>query len=530
VQSQKALSLQWIEKNIPHCALHTRLYEIQNDVKEAMIYRDLPEFPAYIRSCPTLPQHGVMQSLRVDTPEEYVMGLRCLLLQMQAYQEENSVIAIQPFCDAIANIVWGPGIMSIGPGHDGVTAGKSPVITVNAPAPSFYEQAIRDLNLPEVEIEMLVDRNCKVWVSQVRYAPGHFSIGTPPVSAIPGFLHKTHLNLSASRIIKVNTLMDIEQLCYVGKSYPTEDVIVSHPYGSILSHAAAWCREKGYSYAVTDLSAFMMDEGFYHGGRDIWLHEPAKGWLLSSEKQDQGYDVSNTPIDDFRGTYFRGVEWALEGCGMEEIRQRWKTIIAFEQYAQGQVMTREIAGLAGVFTGTLLRTVVALNVDVMRCMFGGREDRSVVLKPDVAYGLDVNQYRIDDVIDILLSINGAKEHHTPQDSVLSRWKQSLMMAAALKSAFELRDRNRTVSAADTLLMCVRDMDWAFSDAFGTDLLASSRLDPAKDWEQVAQTWAVCLSILRKMQKEAQPTRLSIGQAATLSNWHRKKESHLFSSI
>jgi len=524
VYSQKALSLSWIEKNIPQHALHTKMCKTQTDVKEAMIYRDMPEFPAFIRSCPQSPQHGVMQSLRVDTPEEYVMGLRCLLLQMQAFQEE-SVIAIQPFCDATANIVWGPGIMSIGPGHDGVTAGKSPVITVNAPAPSFYEQAIRDLNLPEAEIEMLVDRNGKVWVSQVRHALGHFSIGSPPVSAIPGFLHKTPVNLSASRIIKVNSLLDIEQLYYAGKSFPTEDVIVSHPYGSILSHAAAWCREKGYSYAVTDLSAFMKEEGYYCGGRDIWLHEPSKGWLLSSETQDQDY-VSDTPIDSFRGTYFRGIEWALEGCGLDEIRRRWKTIIAFEQYAQEQVMTRETAGLAGVFTGTLLRTIIALSVDMMRRMFGGCENRRAVINPDVAYGLDVSQYRIDDVIDILLSIYGMKEHRTT-DGVLSRWKSLLMMAAALKSAYGVRDRNRTVSAADALLRCVRDMDWAFSDAFGTDLLASSRLDSATDWERVAQTWAACLSILRGMQQEAQPigSDLLVGYAPNPLNARQKKSAY-----
>jgi len=501
LMSQKALSLRWIERNVSNHALPTIMYRSIDSVREAISLHSPPVFPSFIRTCPRKARHGLIQSLRVDSIEEYLMGMRCLFLQMQHYGETQGAIAIQPFCESVANIVWAPGVMAIGPGNNGVTAGgKTPVITINAPAPAFYGQAIKDLAIPEAEIEMVVDRNMRVWVTQVRQAPGHFSVGPPPVNAIPGFLHKTPLNLTKSRVIMIRGLGDIDELCaYIPG--PGEDVIVSQPNGSILSHAAAWCRLRGYSYTITDLSKHLA--AFVGDCRDVWLHEPSRGWLLS---RDMGATPEATgPIDNFRGSYFRGLEHALQTCNPEVLRSRWVAAIPFEMYATNQIVSRELAALAGVFTGTMVRTIVASCVDAVWRAFSPTS-RTEFGTSAAVYGMDATNLTNDDVMSTLLAIfdrdgGGIQRLQTHADTPLRQWqwRHILGEAFSLMSAFGLRDRDKTVSIAMSLLSCMQAMRPMLEDVFGVDPLAEAEdLDPSNEWVATARMWATCLRMLQDM--------------------------------
>ncbi|MFA5180437.1 MAG: hypothetical protein WC405_03895 [Syntrophales bacterium] len=493
--SKKAQSLQWIESNISKHALPTILISSQSSVRDV----NAPfKYPLFMRTCPTNTQHGLLDSFQVNSREEYDLGMRCLLDQMSRQGEQDGIIAIQPYCPAIANIVWAPGIMAIGPGHNGVTAGLEPVITVNIPPPAFYDQAIRELGISAAEIEMVVDSEMRVLVTQVRHATGHFCIDQPPLHAIPGFLQKSPLKLTDCYIQRVRCLGDIAILCKL-PSRPDMDVIVSHPNGSMLSHAAAWCRQRGYSYAVTDLVKHLSCMTDYD--KEAWLHEPSRGWLVCGPS-----DLSApTAIDYYRGTFFRGLEYALGASSLEELRSRWITLQPFLYYSTGKVITREMAGLAGVFTGTLLRSVLVLSVDMAH-----RTEtlcHNIIniefLKKSYRIGqdgpLDLSHPQIGEVMATLRAI--FKDHSfciwQISDENWHKWHKMITCASSLLAVFEDRDRSNTVSSATTLLNCVADLQWAFVDTFGQDMLDLPCTDSA-DWSRTAQLWARCLMILQDL--------------------------------
>lgn len=294
--------------------------------------------------------------------------------------------------------------------------------------------------------------------------------------------------------------MDIDQLCCHEYKHG-EDVIVSHPNGSILSHAAAWCRQQGYSYTVTDLSKHLSSIG---DGRDAWLHEPSRGWLVSCDETEM--PATPAPIDCFRGSYFTGLEQSLQVCDLDELRSRWVAALPFELYASKRVVTRELATLAGIFTGTMMRTIVALSVDAVWRLFPNAVTNSG-LGAAVRYGLDVSPCNIGDVMYTVLAFfcNASmsdKSRRLISDEQLQKWRRMLPKAAALMAAYADRSGSRTVTTAASLLGCLRDMRQALECSFdGEDLFtASDIVDPASNWVKTAQVWTKCLLILQRTQK------------------------------
>ncbi len=492
--SQKAQSLQWIESNISKHALPTILLTSKSSLRDVIAPL---KYPLFMRTCPTNTQHGLLDSFQVNSQEEYELGLRCLLDQMNRRGEQAGIIAIQPYCQAIANIVWAPGIMAIGPGHNGVTAGREPVITLNIPPPAFYDQAIWELGIPAAEIEMVVDSEMRVLVTQVRHATGHFSIEQPPLHAIPGFLQKSPMKLTNCYIQMVRCLDDIAKLCKL-PSRSDVDVIVSHPNGSMLSHAAAWCRQRGYSYAVTDLVKHLSCMSDYD--KEAWLHEPSRGWLVCGHS-----DLSaSTAIDYYRGTFFRGFEYALGASSLEELSSRWITLQSFLYYSTGKVITREMAGLAGVFAGTLLRSVLVLSVDMAHCATASY--RNIALnKTSYRVGqdvpLDLSPPQIGEVMAALREIfNDHGNCIWPlSEDHWHKWRKMIICASNLLAVFEKRDRSNTVSSATALLNCVAGLQRSFADAFGKTMLDLPCTDSA-EWSRTAQIWTRCLMILQELQE------------------------------
>ena len=494
--SQKAQSLKWIESHIADHALPTILHTYLSPSRD----KNIPlEYPLFLRTCPTRPLHGLMSSFHVNSPEEYDFGLTCLLRQMNKFGEKKGIVAVQPFREAIANIVWAPGLMSLGPGHDGVTAGREPVITVNLPPPSFYKQAIADLKIPAAEIEMVVDSNLRVSVTQVRHAEGHFSIDQPPVNAIPGFLQKSPMKLTDCYIKEVRSLDDISELC---KLPSHADVIVSHPNGSMLSHAAAWCRQQGYSYAVTDLVKHLAGMSDYD--KEAWLHEPSRGWLVSGPP-----DLADvTAIDYYQGTYFKGFEYALEACSLQELISRWVTLQPYLSYSTGKMITREMSGLAGVFAGTLLRSVMVMSAEMAhrattshRNAVGGPACRLISQKAEQAGPLNLRPRQMSEVLDALCTLfSGPRNCIWPLSADnWQEWRKMIAWANDLLTAFEERNRTVVVSAVTRFLTCVAVLNWAFADTFGQNMLDLPSEKP-KEWKKTAQIWTRCLMILIAMRQ------------------------------
>lgn len=86
---------------------------------------DIPlslDFPRFVRPCPPVPNHGGVES-RIVTNHE---GVQAVLAEAQAAIAGSELIIAEPI-DAVANLVYTPNVLTLGPGHDGATAGKGAV-------------------------------------------------------------------------------------------------------------------------------------------------------------------------------------------------------------------------------------------------------------------------------------------------------------------------------------------------------------------------------------------------------------------
>ena len=76
-------------------------------------------WPLFARPCPSSPKHGYIDSRVVKSEEEAVA-----LLEEVLADDPLGELMLCGFVNASFNMIWTPGSLVIGPGHDGATAGK----------------------------------------------------------------------------------------------------------------------------------------------------------------------------------------------------------------------------------------------------------------------------------------------------------------------------------------------------------------------------------------------------------------------
>lgn len=79
--------------------------------------------PFFARPCPPTPQHGYIDSRKVNTWEE----VDSLFAEVMEDNKESELM-LTPVFQANYNAIWTPGSLGIGPGHDGATSGHDAVV------------------------------------------------------------------------------------------------------------------------------------------------------------------------------------------------------------------------------------------------------------------------------------------------------------------------------------------------------------------------------------------------------------------
>ena len=127
VMSQKAASLiKDRQKNSVYPSLPIELLLLEDDdaiAAAALTYIEdkLVNEYAFIRACPEVARHGVIESIKVSK-ETYMDEWRRLATIMKE-QDPNGCMLLQPFIDATSSMVLAPNHYAVvGEGHDGVTA------------------------------------------------------------------------------------------------------------------------------------------------------------------------------------------------------------------------------------------------------------------------------------------------------------------------------------------------------------------------------------------------------------------------
>lgn len=380
VQSQKAKAIFTYARaydtySIPHdwpvpTALPVLLTDTALQVGSA---GEVTGFPAFLRTCPLTPRHGVLESVRVDTNEELhaeFTRLRDIMLK----EDPEGCLMLMPFIAADNSAVVAlshdefTGYAVFGPGHDGVTAGHGLQIGLPLRKEGHSDNvSMKALNYsPEShELEFvfgfhgeclskrgLIDTSASdnMFLTQIRGAPEHTEVFPPPegVDTI-GMVAQGEVVVSDSIVMS-----GLEEVAWLEENITKEKCpdgfVVVEPNGSRLSHIYAHCRGVGVPYIIT--------ESVNNGDR--WV-EASPGWVVLDN--DGTFDPQPYSPASFKDDFIRGLEagnlyWGQQHGWFSTFFHQWVSL----PYSKPQ----DTAFLAGVFCAWLSKSIMALGLGEMR--------------------------------------------------------------------------------------------------------------------------------------------------------------------
>lgn len=135
---------------------------------EAVAFAKQVGLPCFCRPCPITPRHGFVDSRVVKTEADVVQ----VWAEARAADPQAELI-LMPFIQASHNMVWRPGLLSVGPGHDGATAGHESVSIFLQPEYSgswktLATKAGCDLSVSDPFIEAVASGAHETVLTQIR--------------------------------------------------------------------------------------------------------------------------------------------------------------------------------------------------------------------------------------------------------------------------------------------------------------------------------------------------------------------------
>lgn len=198
---------------------------------------DIPlslDFPRFVRPCPPVPNHGGVESRLVTTHE----GVREVLAEAQAAIPGSELIIAQPI-DAVANLVYTPNVLTLGPGHDGATSGRGAVSlglvrTLNVDTLPLEEAGITQEPYVEAVMQRAGDKLSVLW-TQLRNGP-----------EIPAAQDYVPEETTVQAVVDAEG--DLLEWAERVKAFTPGTVVVGTGLGS---HYAVHCIQKGVPFVTT---------------------------------------------------------------------------------------------------------------------------------------------------------------------------------------------------------------------------------------------------------------------------------------
>jgi len=195
-------------------------------------------FPIFARPCPLKPRHGFIDSRVISTKSE----LEKLLSEVKSVDPKGEII-LMPFIKADYNaILCNSGYLSIGPGHDGATAGNNSVSFPVAPAKITqkvkFKSGLSSKSTVFIEAVFKKRRSAKRFDYEYSVNKSFFITqlrGGPPVSAMNDFIPE---RMDVKKVvIPHNNLLKWEAET---KKFPKGTVVYGKGH-TLASHAAIHC-------------------------------------------------------------------------------------------------------------------------------------------------------------------------------------------------------------------------------------------------------------------------------------------------
>lgn len=388
VMSQKAASLiKDRQKNSVYPSLPIELLLLEDDdalAAAALTYIEdkLVNEYAFIRACPEVARHGVIESIKV-TRETYMDEWRRLATIMKE-QDPNGCMLLQPFIDATSSMVLAPNQYAVvGEGHDGVTAshGRQLYFALkprNADANvAEYFESLGQVEKDNYELEFVFDRGEKwltwteaymhssIYLTQVRGAPEHAPLMPPfEYQAIRNGEEVTLLSDINGMIprgkVEVNQVWvaeGLEEVAWLEENITRElcpeGFVISHPEGSMLSHICAHARGHDIPYIV--------------GSPEIgetWV-EGSAGWVAKGE----GVEIIPKPYNPYHESMQQAFYVGLQMSQTRYQRQHGWFSHFFHQWKGQNWNGTSCAVLAGAFAGWVVKAAMSVCLGELRHIY-----------------------------------------------------------------------------------------------------------------------------------------------------------------
>ena len=373
LKSQKAIGIKFIERLYPKYSLPSlfitdknQIDNINEDYLPVSFYGKL-----FIRACPLKPRHGILES-RISDIDNVKKDLKEIFENTEKIDEHIECV-IQPFIDADCSAVWSKGLIAIGRGHDGITAGRDFVAYLSSNEPDFHSLVLKALDLKDCEYEFVYDiKNYGLRFVQIREATNHFKPNSKPKgkNIYSGFVIDGIVEMkNIKNIVVLEGLENIEKL----EKFSGKDNLCVHIGGNLLSHAAAWCRQNYINYiAIED------EEDIDKIKKFKYLCEISKGWVKLSNRKLKAKKIK---IDWNFDAFKEGFNAIMESkISKDYAKELFNLLPFFHDYISGNFTNKENAYLAGLFAGTLTKIGIAIVFGELRYLSHKCENNPVSLE------------------------------------------------------------------------------------------------------------------------------------------------------
>jgi hypothetical protein len=220
-----------------------RISQLFQSVEQAEKFASVPTVAGiFARPCPEQPRHGFLESRLVESREELIA-----LVKETLEVDPNGEVMTLPFIEAKHNLIWTPGLVSIGPGHDGATAGKDTIsIPLAGKIPKLVGGLLEKAGVPNGQwpyIEVVTNGE-STYYTQLRAGP---KIEGVSPDFIPEEVTVTNVLTPDTKSITPTDLLEWETL--MREAEP--GTVVYHPGGSMISHYAVHARLCGVPFITT---------------------------------------------------------------------------------------------------------------------------------------------------------------------------------------------------------------------------------------------------------------------------------------
>jgi hypothetical protein len=359
---------------------------------------------------------------------------------------------------------------------------------------------LTDLGLKEAEIEAVIAAHSSVY-TQVRKAEGHFSSGSTPKGAYAGFSDKLRRIENPLVIFDLNGIENLEK---------SDVKVCIHVQGNLLSHAAAWCRQKGITYLIcNDYEDIDKIIGKY-------VQEVSKGWVILTDTPNEAVKIKK---ESFVKPFWKGLLDGKDVRILEDTPKIWSCYVGFQHYASGVTENKETAYLAGFFVSVLLRTAILEIIGEFR-HYSSRTENALKVSGNVFWELweklfsktfhfdnlfkretiykdfDNYKYSRKDIAEVIKVVSKSFSSTKWCEGYGGRkWRKFANMTLELISAIENRKRKDVILIANNLLAAVHNSGWAFNK-----LLDKAYLNRVYDYTQEHRVFLCmlgnCLDILK----------------------------------